>query len=198
VDTEIDIAQGFSHGTYTSLLPTPIDDQPCNGLFTGTFDCPAVLDKPLITTDTNPGSPNEGTTYVYYTLFCNSAPCTDGTATVPAFGSGILESHSAGPGQPFSLPALVSGSLTATQFSDMVIDSSGVPHVFFDDFSNFPFTQMWESTLKAGTWVVSSKPVVSFIYNGLRNLNWAFRDSGAAAPGCGIHQHTAYCAFNAN
>src|SRR6202045_3386052 len=198
IDTEIDIAQGFSHGTYTSLLPTPIDDQPCNGLFTGVFNCPAVLDKPLITTDANPGSPNEGTTYVYYTLFCNSAPCTDGTATVPAFGSAILESHSAGPGQPFSLPALVSGSLTNTQFSDMVIDSSGIPHVFFDDFSNFPFTQMWESTLKAGTWVVSAKPVASFIFNGLTNQNWAFRDSGAAAPGCGIHQHTAYCAFNAN
>jgi hypothetical protein len=198
VDTEIDLAQGFSHGTFTSLLPTPIDDQPCNGLFTGIFNCPAVLDKPLITTDTNPGSPNQGTTYVYYTLFCIFPDCTDGTATVPAFGSAILESHSAGPGQPFSLPALVSGPLTAAQFSDMVIDASGIPHVFFDDFSTFPFTQMWESTLKGGTWVVSSKPVASFIFNGLRNLNWAFRDSGAQAPGCGIHQHTAYCAFNAN
>jgi hypothetical protein len=32
----------------------------------------------------------------------------------------------------------------------------------------------------------------------LRNVNWGFRDAGAAAPGCGIHQYTAYCAFSAN
>ncbi len=198
LDTEIDVVQGFAHGTYTSLLPTPIDDQPCNGLFTGIFNCPGVLDKPLITTDTNSGSPNEGTTYVYYTFFCNGAPCTDGTASIPAFGSAILESHSAGPGQPFSAPALVSGALTNTQFSDMVIDESGVPHIFFDDFTKSPVINMWESTLTDGSWVVSAKPVASFIFNGLGNLNWVFRDSGAAAPGCGIHQNTAYCAFSAN
>jgi hypothetical protein len=46
--------------------------------------------------------------------------------------------------------------------------------------------------------MVSAKPIASFIFNGLRNLNWAFRDSGAEAPGCGIHRHTAYCAFSAN
>jgi hypothetical protein len=198
LDTEIDVVQGFAHGTYTSLLPTPIDDQPCNGLFTGLFNCPGALDKPLITTDTNSGSPNEGTTYVYYTYFCNSTPCTDGTASIPAFGSAILESHSAGPGQPFSAPALVSGALTNTQFSDMVVDASGVPHIFFDDFTNFPVINMWESTLTAGTWVVSAKPVASFVFNGLTNLNWAFRDTGAVAPGCGVHLHTAYCAFSAN
>jgi hypothetical protein len=198
LDTEIDVVQGFAHGTYTSLLPTPIDDQPCNGLFTGLFNCPGALDKPLITTDTNSGSPNEGTTYVYYTYFCNSSPCTDGTASIPAFGSAILESHSAGPGQPFSAPALVSGALTNTQFSDMVVDASGVPHIFFDDFTNFPVINMWESTLTAGTWVVSAKPIASFVFNGLTNLNWAFRDTGAVAPGCGVHLHTAYCAFSAN
>ncbi len=198
LDTEIDVAQGFSHGAYATLLPTPVDDQPCNGLFTGAFNCPAVLDKPLITTDSNPASPNNGTTYVYYTMFCNNLPCTDGTATVPAFGSAILESHSVAPGFPFSPPALVSGSLSNVQFSSMVIDSHGTPHMFFDDFTNSPTIDMWESTLTSGTWVVSSKPVASFTFFGLNNLNWAFRDSGAEAPGCGIHGHTAYCAFSAN
>lgn len=199
LDTEIDVAQGFSGGTYASLLVTPIDDQPCNGLFTApVFNCPAALDKPLITTDSNPNSPNNGTTYVYYTIFCNDMPCTDGTATIPPFTSAILESHSAGAGLPFSPPALASGSLQNTQFSDMVIDSHGVPHMFFDDFTDSPVVNMWESTFDGGDWDVSSKPVASFIYNGLLNLNWAFRDNGAAAPGCGIHGHTAYCAFSAN
>jgi hypothetical protein len=202
VDTEIDMAQGFAHGTYASLLPTPIDVQPCNGLiFTGPFTCDATLDKPLITTDSNPGSPNNGTTYVYYTLFCNfpaSGICVDGTATVPFFQSAILESHSPGPGQPFSAPALVSGSLVNTQFSDMVIDAGGTPHMFFDDFTNFPTINMWESTLTRGTWVVSAKPVASFTFNGLGNISWSFRSNGAEAPGCGIHGFTAYCAFSAN
>ena len=202
IDTEIDVAQGFAHGTYADLLPIPIDVQPCNGLiFTGPFTCNATLDKPLITTDSNPNSPNNGTTYVYYTLFCNlpaSGFCTDGTATVPAFQSGILESHSPGPGQPFTAPALVSGTLVNTQFSDLVVDEGGTPHVFFDDFTNSPTINMWESTLVGGVWVVSANPVVSFVYNGLANLNWGFRDSGAAAPGCGIHKLTAYCAFSAN
>jgi hypothetical protein len=169
-------------------------------LFTA-FTCDATLDKPLMTTDSDPGSPNNGTTYVYYTLFCNfpaSGVCTDGTATVPAFQSAILESHSPGPGQPFSAPALVSGSFVNTQFSDMVIDAGGTPHIFFDDFTNSPTINMWESTLVGGNWVVSAKPIASFVYNGLRNLNWAFRDAGAEAPGCGIHHFTAYCVFSAN
>jgi hypothetical protein len=198
LDTEIDAVQGFSHGTYTSLLPTPIDDQPCNGLFTGTFNCPGTLDKPFIATDSNPNSPNQDTSYVYYTYFCNGSPCTDGTATIPAFGSAILVSQSPGPGQPFSAPALVSGTLTNTQFSDLVIDASGTPHIFFDDFTDSPTINMWESTLEAGKWVVSKKPVASFVYHGLLDLNWAFRDSGAEAPGCGIHGYEAYCAFSAN
>src|ERR1700736_2837585 len=102
IDTEIDVAQGFAGGVYASLLPTPVDVQPCNGLiFTGPFTCDAALDKPLITTDSNPSSPNFGTTYVYYTLFCNfpaSGVCTDGTATVPFVQSAIVEVHSPGPG----------------------------------------------------------------------------------------------------
>jgi hypothetical protein len=201
LDTEIDVAQGFSHGIFASLLPTPIDDQPCNGTFTGVFVCDGTLDKPLITTDGSNSSPNAGTTYVYYTFFCNtpkSGTCTDGTASIPALSSAILESHSPGPGQLFSAPALVSGSLINTQFSSMVIDASGTPHIFFDDFTHSPVINMWESTLTGGVWTVSKSPVASFIFNGLRNLNWAFRDSGAAAPGCGIHGHTAHCAFSAN
>jgi hypothetical protein len=57
---------------------------------------------------------------------------------------------------------------------------------------------MWESTLVGSNWVVAHEPTVSFVYNGLRNLNWAFRDAGAEAPGCTIHRSTAYCAFSAN
>ena len=197
LDTEIQGAQGFAHGIYTSLLPTPIDDQPCNGTF-DTFTCPAQLDKPLITVDDVPGSPNKGTIYVYYTLFCNENRCTDGEAKVPPFSSAILESHSRGAGLPFSPPKLVSGSLTQEQFSHMVIDSHGTPHIFFDDFSDPNFITMWESTLKGGKWVVGNKPVATFTSNGLNNIQWGFRDFGSLAPGCGIHQDTAYCAFSAS
>src|SRR4030095_13505347 len=93
LDTEIEVTQGFDNGTYTSLLPISIDDQPCNGNFT-IFHCPAILDKPLITVDNVPGSPHKGTVYVYYTLFCNERRCSIGDATIPRFSSAILESHS--------------------------------------------------------------------------------------------------------
>jgi hypothetical protein len=197
LDTEIELAQGFAHGTYTSLLPTNIDDQPCNGSF-ASFNCPAQLDKPLITVDNVPSSPNKGTIYVYYTLFCNETRCGDGDAHVPPFSSAILESHARRAGLPFSAPKLVSGSHTQEQFSSMVIDSHGTPHIFFDDFTDPNFIRMFESTLKGGNWVVSAKPVASFTFNGLNNLQWGFRDFGAVAPGCGIHGDTAYCAFSAN
>ncbi len=198
-DTEIDVVQGFANGTYASLLPTPVDVQPCNGTFTGTFTCNMTLDKPLITTDSNLNSPKYGTTYVYYTVFCNlPVQCTDGNATIPAFASAIVEAHSPGPNEPFSVPALVSGPLHNTQFSHMVIDAAGTPHLFFDDFTNSPTVNMWQSTLHGSTWVVAPAPVVAFVYNGLRNINWGFRDAGAEAPGCGIHKFTAYCAFSAN
>jgi hypothetical protein len=197
LDTEIELAQGFADGTYTSLLPTPIDDQPCSGTF-DIFTCPAQLDKPLITVDNVPGSSNKGTIYVYYTLFCNAERCVDGDATVPRFSSAILESHSRGAGLPFSAPKLVSGSLRHEQFSDMVIDSHGTPHIFFDDFSSRSFIRMWESTLKAGKWVVGKNPVATFVYNGLNNIQWGFQNFGAVAPGCGIHGDTAYCAFSAS
>ena len=199
-DTEIDAVQGFANGTYASLLPTPVDVQPCNGTVSGMFTCNITLDKPLIATDSNLNSPNYGTTYVYYTAFCNlpSGYCKDGSATIPAASSAILEVHSRGANEPFSAPALVSGRLHQTQFSDMVIDAAGTPHVFFDDFTNPAAVHMWQATLHGATWVVAPAPVVSFVFNGLTNINWGFRDGGAQAPGCGIHKFTAYCAFSAN
>ncbi len=201
LDTEIEVAEGYSHGRYTSLLPVPVDDQPCDGTLSA-FNCPAQLDKPFITVDNVPGSPHRGTIYVYYTLFCNGTgpsgtdPCTDGNATVPAFSSAILEAHASAWGLPFSAPELVSGSLTQEQFSDLVVDSHGTAHMFFDDFST-PSINMYESTLTGSGWVVSSTPVASFNYTGLNNINWGFRDFGTVAPGCGISADTAYCAFDA-
>jgi len=200
LDNEIDEVQGFADGTYSNVFPTLIDAQQCSGgLFSGPFTCPGNVSQPLNTTDSNPGSPNVGTTYVYYTFFCNLNPgtCTDGTAAIPSFGSVILESHSPNAETPFSPPALVSGPLINAQFSTMVIDAAGTPHIFFDDFTNAPVITMWESTLIGGVWTVSTSPVATFTYNGLGNVNWAFTDSGAVQPGCGIHQYTAYCAFSA-
>ena len=200
LDTEVDVAQGLGNGTYASLAPTPIDIQPCNGVGAA-FNCDATLDKPFVTTDSNAGSPRNGSTYVYYTLFCNSpgsGSCADGTVQIPAGTSAIVVAHSPGPGQPFAAPELVSGSKLNAQFSSMVIDSAGVPHVFFDDFTNSPTINMWEATLSGTKWVVAAKPTVSFVYHGIGNANWAFRDAGSAAPGCTIHGLSAYCAFTAN
>jgi hypothetical protein len=198
-DTEIDLVQGYSNGTYSALIPTVIDSQPCSGTFT-VFVCNGAVSQPMNSTDANPNSPNAGTNYVYYTFYCNipSGTCTDGTATIPSAGVAILESHSPAAGEPYSAPALVSGSLSNTNYSSMVIDPSGTPHIFFEDYTNAPTINMWESTLIGSVWTVSKSPVASFVYNGLGNANWAFPDGGAAAPGCGIHGHTAYCAFSAN
>jgi hypothetical protein len=197
LDTEIEVAVGSS--TWTSLLPIVVDYQPCNGSFT-TFNCPIQLDKPLITIDNVPGSPNNGTVYLYYTVFCvQPNPCTDGNATIPGFSSAIVESHAPGAGLAFSPPNLVSGIFTQEQFSDLVVDSHGVPHVFFDDFSgNFPTVNMYESTLTGGTWAVNPMPVASFNFLHFATINWGFRSFGTVAPGCGIHRDTAYCAFSAN
>jgi hypothetical protein len=205
VDTQVIVAQGFNHGTYANLIPIVIDTQPCNGLFTGTLNCQGSLDKPLITVDSVPGSPNNGTVYVYYTFFCTGVfdpvtqtygPCVDGNATMPPFSSAILESH-APVGGPFSLPSLVSGTLANTQFSDIVIDSHGVPHAFFDDYTNFPFN-MNESTLSGGVWTVNPTPVATFQTVQTATGNWGFRLNGTEAPGCGITGDTAHCVFSAN
>ncbi len=197
-DTQILVAQGYNHGTYSLLAPTVIDTQPCNGLFSGTITCPAALDKPLITVDNVPGSPNNGTIYVYYTVFCNDVPCPYGAGTIPIFSSAIVESHSPGAGLPFSTPQIVSGSLSQEQFSDLVIDSHGVPHAFFDDFSSASGISMYMSTLTAGGWVVSATPVATFVPLGFASPNWGFRNLGTIAPGCGIYQDNAYCAFSSN
>jgi hypothetical protein len=196
-DTQVEEVQGFAGGTYASLVPTIVDNQMCSGATN--FVCPAQLDKPFVTVDAIPGSPKNGTIYVYYTLFCNDQPCTDGKATVPAFSSAILESHAAGANLPFSPPALVSGPFVQDQFSAMVIDSHGTPHIFFDDFTDpSGVTKMRMSTLQNGHWKVTPTPVAKFVYNGMNNLNWGFRDFGTEAPGCGIVGDTAYCAFSAS
>jgi len=196
-DTQIIVAQGYNHGTYSNLLPIVIDTQPCRFLPNVT-DCPASLDKPLITVDSVPGSPNNGTIYVYYTVFCNDNPCSYGAGTIPAFGSAIVESHSPGAGLPFSAPQIVSGTLSAEQFSDMVVDSHGVPHAFFDDFSSSSDVNMYMSTLTAGGWVLNPTPVATFMPLGTATINWGFRINGTIAPGCGISRDTAYCAFSSN
>jgi hypothetical protein len=196
-DTQIIVAQGFNHGTYSNLVPIVIDTQPCIATFT-TFNCPATLDKPLITVDSVPGSPNNGTIYVYYTVFCFADPCPYGAGTIPANSSAIVESHSPGAGLPFSPPQIVSGSFSQEQFSDIVVDSHGVPHAFFDDYSSGVNINMYMSTLTAGTWVVNPTPVATFLTFATATGNWFFRLNGTEAPGCGIHADTAYCAFSAN
>lgn len=197
-DTEVDVARGFADGAYTSILPYQIDYAPCSGII-GTSACPATLDKPFVTVDNVKGSPSRGYVYVYYTYFCHltMTNCTDGTQAIPANSSVILEAHSSDSGLTFSRPALVSGTLMNAQFADMVIDSHGIPHIFFDDFSHAPTIDMDESSYIGGIWTASSKPVVSFQYSGLNNPNWLFRDFGTVAPGCGIYMDTAYCAFSA-
>jgi hypothetical protein len=198
-DTEIEVAEGFANGTYTSLIPMVVDFQPCSGTFI-TFNCAIQLDKPLISVDNVPGSPHKGTVYVYYTVFCvQPTPCKDGNATIPAFSSSIVESHASGAGLPFSAPKLVSGFHSQEQFSHLVVDSHGTPHMFFDDFTLLSgVVRMFESTYNGTSWKLSPAPVASFNFFGTASLNWGFRNLGTLAPGCGIHGDTAYCAFSAN
>jgi hypothetical protein len=199
LDTEIEATIGNAGGTYTSLLPTVIDFQPCNGTFTGAFTCTIQLDKPLVSIDNVPGSPNIGTVYVYYTAFClQPTPCVDGNATIPAFGSSILEAHSPGAGLPFGPPNLVSGQLGQEQFSDIVVDSHGVAHAFFDDFSTGVNINMYMSTFNGSSWVVNPTPIATFVPIGTASPTWVFRITGTIAPGCGIRGDTAYCAFSSN
>ena len=82
----------------------------------------------------------------------------------------------------------------------MVIDSHGTPHIFLA--YNLPTPTLsgcgYYPQSLLGNWVVGAKPVATFVYNGLNNIQWGFRDFGAAAPGCGIRGDTAYCAFSAS
>lgn len=207
-DNEIDLTTGFAGGTYTSLNTSTVDYVPCNGnSYTGSVDCPGQFDQPFLAIDNIPGSPHYGTIYVYYTYICNGvptgsgslAPCTDGNATIPVFGSAILEAHSAGIGLPFSHANLVSGMHTNVQFSNMVIDKQGDPHLFFEDYTAFPVLKMYESSfIVNGGWKVHTPPIVTFTYNGLQNSNWQFNEAGTVAPACSIRANTAYCAFSAS
>jgi hypothetical protein len=198
MDSQIEVAVGFNHGTYASLIPIAVDTQPCSFTFTGS-NCAIQLDKPFVAVDNVPGSPRNGTVYVFYTAFCvQGTPCTDGAATIPPFSSAILEAHAPSAGAPFSPPNLVSGTFTQTQFSSLVVDSKGRPHIFFDDFTNFPAGVMLESSFDGENWTVHGTPVATFQFNTIGSLNWFFRLFGTVAPGCGIHKDTAYCAFAAN
>ncbi|GHO91201.1 hypothetical protein KSF_012490 [Reticulibacter mediterranei] len=198
-DSEIEVVQGTNNGNNTSIVPTSIDYAPCHGIGALTTDnCAAAVDKPLITVDTVNSSPTKNSIYVYYTYFCHAAqPCKHDTITVPAYSSVILESDAAGVNLPFSPPKLASGPFTQAQFADMVIDSRGMAHIFFEDFTNYPTIAMYESSLVANTWTVNPTPVTTFQYSGLSNPNWQFRDRGTIAPGCSIFKNTAYCAFSA-
>jgi len=207
-DTEIDVIQGFGHGTYLAQTPIELNTEQCGGVFGtagGDFDCRAALDLPSVTTDTNPNSPNKGTTYVYYTEFCNGAPpsgCPEGDISLPTNTSGVVEQHNS-PSKPtvFSDPKPVQGTLIASTGADMVIDASGTPHILFLDFTpgnrggGFPpsvFT-FYESTLTNGTWVVSDPLATISLGDGAGNPNWGF--GSTQSPGCSIHVNTAYCAF---
>ena len=87
----LDEVQGFADGAYSNVFPTLIDAQQCDGALNGPFTCPGNVTQPLNSTDSNPNSPNAGTTYVYYSFFCNLNPgtCSDGSATIPSFGSAL-------------------------------------------------------------------------------------------------------------
>jgi hypothetical protein len=206
LDTQIDLIQGFKNGAYLAQKVIPITTAACGGTELTEVTCGAVLDMPGVTTDSNENSPNDGTTYVYYTLFCNlpaDGVCGMGPGGIPGQSSAIFEwDDGAGSGDPFMPePRLVSGNLMNAQFSDMVIDSHGTPHIIFEDFTKFPTTgliSMWESTLTNGEWVVSASPFELFTWAGQQNPNWNFDTRGGLAPGCVIHGDIAYCAFAAN
>lgn len=198
-DTEIDVVQGNANGASANLVPTAIDYAPCHGVGEISGDnCAGAVDKPLVTVDSGISSPTRDTIYVYYTYFCHTAnSCQHGNVTIPAYSSAILESHATGVNLAFSAPELVSGTRTQAQFADMVIDSRGRAHIFFDDFSSYPTINMYESSFVGGSWQVNQTPVATFQYAGLNNPNWSFRNQGTVAPGCNIFKDTAYCAFSA-
>lgn len=214
-DTQIDVAQGYHYGTYTSYTPTLVDYAPCNGILSavGSFNCPGQLQRPLITVDTNASSTHKDTIYVYYTYFCNGIsvasggggtatpqpllPCVDGSVTIPPLSSVILEADAPGAGLPFSKPRIVSDvSLTQTAFANMVIDSHGTPHMFYENYATYPTVELYEATLQNDSWQTRSTPLVSFQFNSLSNTGWNFY--GNSTPGCSMHVDTVYCAFSAN
>ena len=61
----------------------------------------------------------------------------------------------------------MSGQFTQEQFSDIVIDSHGVAHAFFDDFSTGVNISMYMSTFNGSSWAVNPTPSLT-----LSQLEW--------------------------
>ncbi|HKV83062.1 MAG TPA: sialidase family protein [Ktedonobacterales bacterium] len=201
-DSEIDVYVGTGHGQYGPIFPTTIEYMPCNFTFAGTNfyqNCPGQEDKPLIWTDNSPKSPHNGRVYVTWTFF----DFVNG-------GSVIKESFSDNQGLTFSTPVVVSTSVpgftgvsSQAQFSDLTVDSTGVAHMFWDDFngcSDNPSSlclQMLTSTSADGaTW--SAPSLVSDVIvpgNGLQQHG--FRINGDIAPSCAttLGNDHIYCSF---
>jgi hypothetical protein len=211
-DTQVDTVQGFNNANYSGYTTSVIDYVPCNGILSPTtvFNCPGQLQRPSITVDTQPASPNLGSIYVYYTYFCNGVtvaagnstpqavqPCIDNGVTIAPLTSAVLESHSAGAGMPFSKPQLVSSTAqTQAVYPTMVIDQRGTPHIFFEDFATYPVAQVFEATLQGEKWQTSKAPLVNIQYITLGDSSWSF--FGNSNPGCSSFRMRAYCAFAAN
>jgi hypothetical protein len=199
MDSQIDLIQGFKNGAYLSQTPIAIATANCSISNATSIDCPSVLDMPGITTDNNPNSPNNGVTYVYYTEFCNEQVGLACDGGVAGQTSGIVEWDNGGTVQdPFNpMQHLVSGNHKNAQFSTMVIDSHGTPHIFFLDFTTVENIAMYESTLTNGEWVVSNTPVALYFDSETKNPAWNFDRSGSLAPSCAIQVDTAYCVYAA-
>ncbi len=162
---------------------------------------------PGITTSKNKNSPNNGTTHVYYTVFCNSA--TPGGCGVDQSGNPLTQSSaimewdtSSADADPFNPPQrLVSGfTHSNAQFADMVIDSHGTPHIFFEDFAPKCFGAcVYESTLQDGVWTVGTEMITEFSFTADSNPGWNFDTTGSEALSCAIAANdTTYCVFEGN
>jgi len=212
-DTQIDVVQGYNRGNFSSSTTSTVDFVPCNGVLSPTiaFNCPGQLQRPLITVDTQPNSPHLGTVYVYYTYFCNGVtvtadntstpqpvqPCIDNGVTIPPLASAILEADSPGPGMPFGKPRLVSNSTqNQSAYPTMVIDQLGQPHIFFEDFTSYPTSQLFVASLRGDNWQSPPLPLVSMQYLSLGNNGWNF--FGNSNPGCSSFHMLTYCSFTAN
>ncbi len=137
---------------------------------------------PGIKVDANKNSPNNGTTYIYYTVFFNCPK--PGNCGVDQNGNPLSQSSAIkwdsglGPFDQFNPePRLVSGFRQNAQFADMVIDSHGTPHIFLEDFDSMGNAGIWESTLHDGMWTVGQFEVTEFQSLGNGNAGWNFDTS---------------------
>lgn len=204
-DEDLQLVMGESHGLYLDQIGFDLDIQQCSGPigFGLPASCAGFLESPSVVTDTNPSSPAVGTTWIAVTLFCefmgdSNCPTIDGIDITPGNSGIIGVSFNNFIQNGWQGTGLISGTHTNVQFSSIVVDQSGMPHVFFDDFTDPNNTTMWESTFTNGSWVVGGHPVASFTLTGTVNPTYVFGLQAAAAPGCSIFQNTAYCAFSAN